>query len=1467
MTSKEDILANIEILKHEENVVAFKLKNYANGDTWRNIVVIYNPNKEAIEFTLPDDSNTWNVVVDDTKAGTETITTIKDNTVNVPAVSMMVLYDQEDEYTPEVTTIELDADVIGIEVGESRTVKAVVKDQRGNPITSENIEWTSSDESVAAVSNGKITGVSEGTAVITASVGDISAQLTVNVGELIPTEIDLKGEDSVFATMSIQLKADVYDQYGQKIVNPEITWISSNQSIATVDSTGKVTGITPGKVTITAQSGDITATKEITVKEYVQRIVRLKYVRPDNDYTDWNLWIWGTGTEDVDQVDFEEITDEGAIANIKVAPGVTQIGFIVRKGTDWSTAKQDIPDDRYIQLHPDQILTKVTVTSMVKEIHIVPYIEGPEVKDGNVTFFYRDEDLYMKDEMDTIEEVKVKIDGVEYEMEYIAEDELFKYTLENISEGVHEYTFLVTKDGETIEISDPKNINDEGKSTIVYEVLELDIEAKVEPSAIDYNQNAILSLKITDDGKLVKPKEIYADLSELGKDKEVFIDPELKEISISVKDTVTAGLKTIPIKAIDEYGKEHLGEAKVEVKTRVYTGKHDFDWDEARIYFLMTDRFNDGDTSNNDPFGIGYDTSKPGTYHGGDFKGITEKLDYLEELGINTIWITPIVENIKFDTNFLNPDVDSYYAYHGYWASNFEKLNPHFGDIEDFHNLIDEAHKRGIKIMVDVVINHAGYGLKEDDPGIGKGIPFFPTDEDRERFKGMFRTEPVNGDDIKGELAGLPDFKTEDPEVRNKIISWQVAWVDKYGKTEKGNTIDYFRVDTVKHVDDTTWMAFKNALAKVKPDFKLIGETYGAGPTETMGDLGKGKMDSLLDFHFKYSAVNFVNGQIDDVENYLEERNQLMDNTQTFGHFLGSHDEQGFLERIDHNLDKLKIASSLQMTAKGQPVIYYGEELGLSGTAQWPDYDNRYDMAWDKVQNNEVFEHYKKIVNARKKYSKIISKGSRTKLDGGDSEGYLVFERTYNGESVLVALNVTDEAKEITVKAPFTQGSKLIDEYSNLKYKVNEDNTLTFTLPSMKDGGTVILAAYEDRTNIRRTDDDDNDKDITETDQGKATVTEDEDGNIIVSLEVDTDKVEDQIEDEDSDKVEINANVEEDANEVTVSMDSELISKVNESGKKLAINIGEAVVEIDPDSFDIEEGAKVNLKVGKINETEAEELVSKVESEEYNHASDILDLELNFVKDDEETKVEFKKPVTVTINYDKSKVTDKRKLGVYYYNEETEKWEYVGGKADAEGKIIFTVDHFSKYTAMEYNKTFADIDIPWAKDAIEVLASRHVIDGVDNINYAPNDNISRAAFAKLIVKALNLKAGENVVTFTDVEEGLWYTEPVNTAASLGIVTGYEGKFNPNGEITREAMATMIVRALKHVAPEGDYTLIETAFEDNEQVADWAKEAVGIAYNKGIVNGVSETIFAPKANATRAHAAVMIYRLLETLNLL
>ncbi|WP_153051601.1 alpha-amylase family glycosyl hydrolase, partial [Streptococcus suis] len=135
-----------------------------------------------------------------------------------------------------------------------------------------------------------------------------------------------------------------------------------------------------------------------------------------------------------------------------------------------------------------------------------------------------------------------------------------------------------------------------------------------------------------------------------------------------------------------------------------------------------------------------------------------------------------------------------YYAYHGYWASNFEKLNPHLGSLADFHELIDAAAEKGINIVVDVVLNHAGYGTEET-------------------FAGMVRTkeEDKQGDDQLGSLSGLPDFKTEEAAVRNQLVAWQASWLER-STTAKGNSIYAFRVDTVKHVDDITWQHFKNEL-------------------------------------------------------------------------------------------------------------------------------------------------------------------------------------------------------------------------------------------------------------------------------------------------------------------------------------------------------------------------------------------------------------------------------------------------------------------------------------------------------------------------------------------------------------------------------------------------------------------------------------------------------------------------------
>ncbi|MGD6831800.1 pullulanase [Sutcliffiella halmapala] len=777
-----------------------------------------------------------------------------------------------------------------------------------------------------------------------------------------------------------------------------------------------------------------------------ERKVILSYERADGNYDGWNLWIWGTGIKDDAQYDFTEFKDGKAYATITVSPEAEQVGFIVRKG-DWEA--KDGENDRYIALNKNESITKVHVTSGQEEILQVPEVNGPVVEDANAHFFFRDKELYANGEMGKVEKVELSILGEKYEMQAEAENERFTYTYNDLPRGEHEYTYFVTVDGNTTEVTDPYNTVD-GKSIVKYQVAELNVSGTVEPAAVDYNDNAVVKVDLGT-GEDTSVRELSINLSAVGGNEKVLIDPALKEVTVAVNQNVPAGVKTLPITAIDEFGNSHEGEATLEVKARTFTGEEaDFDWDEAVVYFMLTDRFFDGDSSNNDPYGIGYDKSKSGTYQGGDFKGITEKLDYLDELGINTIWINPVVENIKHDVRYNDDPNTPYYAYHGYWASNFGELNPHFGTMADFHELIDEAHARGIKIMVDVVLNHTGYGLKAGDTS---SIPNFPTDEDRARFDGMLRAGGT--DTVRGELAGLPDFLTEESAVRDQIVQWQTDWIEK-SRTPNGNTIDYFRVDTVKHVENTTWMAFKNALTKEMPEHKLIGEAWGASIGNDQGYLNTGMMDSLLDFEFKNYANDFVNGQINAVETKLQARNGKLTNTATMGQFLGSHDEDRFLEAVGGDLGKYQVAASLQLTAKGQPVIYYGEELGLPGENNYPYYDNRPNLPWDQVEGNEVLDHYKKVLAFRNDNTNVFAKGKREKIAGSDSDKYLIFSRSHGDDSVYVGLNTAAEEKEVTLNFG-SSDAVVTDHYSGQTFEATEEGKVTFTIPAMEDGGTVLF--------------------------------------------------------------------------------------------------------------------------------------------------------------------------------------------------------------------------------------------------------------------------------------------------------------------------------------------------------------------------------------------------------------------------
>lgn len=781
------------------------------------------------------------------------------------------------------------------------------------------------------------------------------------------------------------------------------------------------------------------------------RKLRFTYIREDQNFGEWNIWTWNTGVAD-GQVDFTTKEGTKAVVDIPVSEATTQMGFVLRSTYDWNTAQKEF-GDRFIPINKNDTLTKAYITSGVEQIRVVPDGSAPVIDKGNATFFYRDKTLFANDQMDTIQKVDLKFNGETTPMTYEPENERFVATYENIPNGKTPYTYVVTmKDGTTSEVNDPYNPSSE----IDFQKAELTVAGSVTPAAIDYNENAVLKVDVQGLSEGLKISKITADISALGGSDKLEIDPSLKEITIAVDDNVTAGTKEIPLTVVDSYGNYYNGKASVDVKTRQAVGENDFDWDESIIYFMLTDRFFDGDTSNNDPYNQNYDAKNDrGTYQGGDFKGITQKLDYLDKLGVNTIWISPIVENIKYDVRYDNAEGHSYYAYHGYWASNFGSLNPHFGTMEEFHNLIDAAHEKGIKIMVDVVLNHTGYGLKDINGEVTNPPAGYPTDAERSTYSSLLRQgSNVGSDEVVGELAGLPDLKTEDPAVRQTIIDWQTDWITK-ATTAKGNTIDHFRVDTVKHVEDATWMAFKNALTEKMPTHKMIGEAWGASANNQLGYLETGMMDSLLDFDFKGIAHDFVNGKLKAANDALTARNGKIDNTATLGSFLGSHDEDGFLFKEGNDKGKLKVAASLQATSKGQPVIYYGEELGQSGANNYPQYDNRYDLAWNQVENNDVLEHYTKVLNFRSAHSEVFAKGERATVGGSDADKFLLFARKNGNESAYVGLNVADTAKDVTLTV--SAGSVVTDHYADKTYTASEAGEITLTIPAKADGGTVLL--------------------------------------------------------------------------------------------------------------------------------------------------------------------------------------------------------------------------------------------------------------------------------------------------------------------------------------------------------------------------------------------------------------------------
>lgn len=415
------------------------------------------------------------------------------------------------------------------------------------------------------------------------------------------------------------------------------------------------------------------------------------------------------------------------------------------------------------------------------------------------------------------------------------------------------------------------------------------------------------------------------------------------------------------------------------------------------FYFVLPDRFHNGDQSNdlgaaaNDAKRAasrgGFDKTHKGMYHGGDLAGLTEKLPYLDNMGVSAIWLTPILRNRAMQAGTS--------GYHGYWILDFTEIDPHLGSNAELKNFINQAHKRNIKVFFDIITNHTADVIKykecHGDDGLGwivdeaKGndcpfislaelaqgkhySPLIPKGDEALKSPAWLNDMSLyhnQGDSfwqgesaVRGDFAGLDDLYTQKDTVVNGMISIYQDIIDEFKP-------DGFRIDTVKHVNIEFWQKFSPALMKHAKsqginNFTMFGEVYSFEPEILSRYTTEAKLPSVLDFAFQGTMIKaLVEQQGTDVLTQLFAKDHLYtskDKTNSTDanqlvNFTGNHDMGRFayaLKESKHNYDEQAqiqrnlLAHAMVFFSRGVPVIYYGDEQGFVGDGG--DQASRQDM-------------------------------------------------------------------------------------------------------------------------------------------------------------------------------------------------------------------------------------------------------------------------------------------------------------------------------------------------------------------------------------------------------------------------------------------------------------------------------------------------------------------------------------------
>jgi hypothetical protein len=327
------------------------------------------------------------------------------------------------------------------------------------------------------------------------------------------------------------------------------------------------------------------------------------------------------------------------------------------------------------------------------------------------------------------------------------------------------------------------------------------------------------------------------------------------------------------------------------------------------------------------------------------------------------------------------------------------------------------------------------------------------------------------------------------------------------------------------------------------------------------------------------------------------------------------------------------------------------------------------------------------------------------------------------------------------------------------------------------------------------------------------------------------------------------------------------VRKLTEQGFGITVANEQASVGIPAGSIDpqADKAQHLEVKISSIPNDDSPEMDGTLNPSGLKQASGIFDFGISRIKGNQAEEVtQFHKKIAIRLAYSGAELQED-KLGTYYLNPVTRQWEYVGGKVHKANRTVTAeTGHFSTYAVMEFDKTFDDIQEHWAQHDIEVMASKHIIDGISDRLFAPDSNVTRAQFAKLIVQGLGLQDTGAVKAFDDVPADVWYANCVRAAAAHELMEGDGRYFRPEDPITREEMTTIIMRAYSRALNVKLPAASLSHFIDKSLISSWAQEPTGQALAAGLIQGVAADLFAPKATATRAESSTLIKRLHEKL---